>query len=65
MTIADNHLKWLCSRILYEGTLTEGEKVRPRYSDGTPSHTLFMNQMFERFDLSKGELPIVTLRPIA
>ena len=65
MTIADSNLKWLCSRILHEGSSTEGEKVRPKYADGTPSHTLFINQVFERYDLSKGELPIVTLRQTA
>ena len=65
MTIADSNLKWLCSRILHEGSSTEGEKVRPKYADGTPSHTLFINQVYESFDLSKGELPIVTLRQTA
>jgi len=65
MTIADSNLKWLCSRILHEGSSTEGEKVRPKYADGTPSHTLFINQIYESFDLSKGELPIVTLRQTA
>ena len=65
MTIADNNLKSLCNDILNSGNNTLGEKVRPKYADGTPSHTMFVNQVFERYDLSKGELPIVTLRPIA
>lgn len=65
MTIADNNLKCLCSKILSEGTLTKDQKVRPRYEDGTPAYTMFVSQVFERYDLSKGELPIVTLRPTA
>ena len=44
---------------------TEGEKVRPKYADGSPSHTIFVNQVFEKYDLSKGELPIVTIRQTA
>ena len=65
MTIADNNLKCLCSKILSEGTLTKDQKVRPRYADGTPAYTMFVSQVFERYDLSKGELPIVTLRQVA
>lgn len=65
MTIADNNLKCLCSKILSEGILTKDQKVRPKYADGTPAYTMFVNQVFERYDLSKGELPIVTLRQTA
>lgn len=65
MTIADNNLKHLCSKILHDGILTEDQKVRPKYADGTPAHTMFVNQVFEKYDLSKGELPIVTLRQTA
>lgn len=39
--------------------------VRPVYKDGTPSHTKFITQNFEKYDISKGEFPITTLRPIA
>lgn len=38
--------------------------VRPAYKDGTPSHTKFITQSFEKYDISKGEFPITTLRPI-
>lgn len=65
MTIADKNFKSLCRDILNSGNSTIGEKVRPKYADGTPSHTLFINQVFEKYDLSKGELPIVTLRQVA
>ncbi len=65
MTIADKNFKKLCLDILNSGNNTLGEKVRPKYADGTPSHTYFINQVFERYDLSKGELPILTLRQTA
>ncbi|WAW14149.1 thymidylate synthase [Peptostreptococcus equinus] len=65
MTIADKNFKSLCKDILESNNSTLGEKVRPKYADGTPSHTYFINQVFERYDLSKGELPILTLRQVA
>lgn len=65
MTLADKNFKKLCTEILESKNNTLGEKVRPKYADGTPSHTFFINQVFERYDLSKGELPIVTLRQVA
>lgn len=65
MTKADKHFKELCTRILEEGYNTKGEKVRPKYADGTPSHTYFVNQVWEEYDLQKGEFPILTLRHIA
>lgn len=42
----------------YEGN------VRPVYKDGTPSHTKFITQNFEKYDISKGEFPITGLRRI-
>ncbi|NBI05698.1 thymidylate synthase [Senegalia massiliensis] len=51
--------------ILENGYSTENEKVRPHYKDGTPSHTLFIPQTYEKYDISKGEFPIISLRPIA
>lgn len=65
MTKADRLFKELCTRILEEKNTTLGESVRPKYSDGTPSHTYFVNQVFEEFDLEKGEFPILTLRRMA
>ncbi len=41
------------------------ENPRPKYSDGTPAHTYSVNQVMRRYDLSKGEYPIMTLRPQA
>lgn len=38
---------------------------RPRYKDGSPAHTISVNHVTRRYDLSMGEFPICTLRPIA
>ena len=38
---------------------------RPRYEDGTPAHTISVNHVTRKYDLSKGEFPISTLRPQA
>ena len=51
--------------ILKNGTSTKGHKIRPIYKDGTPAHTIYINQVVEKYDISKGEFPIITLRPIA
>lgn len=53
------------SEILNNGTSTKGHIVRPKYKDGTEGHTLYINQVVEKYDISKGEFPITTLRPIA
>ncbi len=41
------------------------ENPRPKYKDGTPAHTQFITQVFEEYDISKGEFPITTLRNTA
>lgn len=41
------------------------ENPRPKYSDGTPAYSKFITQVFEKYDLSKGEFPITTLRNTA
>lgn len=41
------------------------ETPRPRYKDGIPAHTKFITQVFEKYDISKGEFPITTLRNTA
>lgn len=41
------------------------ENPRPRYKDGTPAHTKFITQVFETYDISKGEFPIPTIRNTA
>lgn len=41
------------------------EKPRPKWSDDTPAHSKFITQVFEKYDISKGEFPITTLRNTA
>ena len=51
-----------------EHILSDGFKdinPRPKYADGTPAHTLSVNHVMRQYDLSKGEFPICTLRPMA
>jgi thymidylate synthase len=38
---------------------------RPKYADGEPAHTISVNHTFRTYDLSKGEFPICSLRPMA
>lgn len=65
MNKADKYFKEHLKEILNNGTSTEGYKVRPHWKDGTPANTLYINQVVEKYDISKGEFPISTLRPIA
>ena len=60
---SDDMAKELMRRILEEGCLDRNP--RPHYADGTPAHTLSINHVMQSYDLSAGEFPIITLRPIA
>lgn len=62
-TKGDQYTKEILQRILDEGCLDKDP--RPKYSDGTPAHTLSVNHGICTYDLSKGEFPLITLRPIA
>lgn len=49
--------------VLTNGTKSEGG--RPVYkSDGAPAESYYITDVFVKFDLSKGELPISSLRPV-
>ena len=63
MNKADNYMKEAIDKILEEGYLDENP--RPKYKDGTPAHTLSINHVTRTYDLSEGEFPICTLRPMA
>lgn len=41
------------------------DNPRPKYKDGSPAHTISVNQVVRKYDLSEGQFPICTLRPIA
>ena len=63
MTKADNYMKDIINEILTYGY--KDINPRPKYADGTPAHTISVNHTFRQYDLSKGEFPICTLRPMA
>ncbi len=63
ITKADKYMVEMIHRIKNEGY--KDVNPRPKYADGTPAHTYSVNHTFRTYDLSKGEFPICTLRPIA
>lgn len=63
MTKGDMYARETFERILNEGCYDKNP--RPRYADGTPAYTLSVNHVFHTYDLTKGENPLITLRPIA
>ena len=63
MNKADEYYIQNLSKIISEGSWDENP--RPKYPDGTPSHSKFITQVFEEYDISKGEFPITTLRNTA
>jgi thymidylate synthase len=64
MSYADKVFKQTCKDILENGTSTEGEKVRPKWEDGTPAYTIKKFGVINEYDLRK-EFPALTLRRIA
>ncbi len=65
MSKADIYFKKTLKQLIDSEYTTEGQKIRPVYADGTPSHTKFLNNVIFNYDISKGEYPILTLRPLA
>lgn len=64
MSLADTIFINMCKDILEHGTSTQGEKVRPKWEDGSSAYTIKQFGVVNRYDLSK-EFPILTLRPTA
>lgn len=62
-TKADSYMMQTIAQIFKNGYLDKNP--RPKYKDGTPAHTISVNHTFRTYDLSAGEFPILTLRPIA
>ena len=60
MTKADSYLVEDIKNILENGY--KDIDPRPKYEDGTPAHTISVNHVTRKYDLSKGEFPICTLR---
>ena len=63
MTKADTIFKENIRKIMEEGVFSEN--ARPKYKDGTIANSKYITGAFAEYDLSKGEFPITTLRPIA
>ena len=63
MTKADTIFKEYIRKIMEEGVWSE--QARPKYKDGRTANSKYITGAFMEFDLSKGEFPITTLRPIA
>jgi len=63
MNLADKYYKENLLKLAYKSSLDE--KPRAKYRDGTPAHTKFITQVFEKYDISKNEFPIPTIRKTA
>lgn len=61
MSLTDDLFIKMCRDILDNGCTTEGEKVRPKWEDGTYAYTIKRFGIVNRYDLSK-EFPALTLR---
>ena len=61
MSYADTVFINMCKDIIENGYSTEGEKVRPKWEDGSYAYTLKRFGIINRYDLSK-EFPAITLR---
>ncbi len=61
MSKADEKFIAMCQNIISNGFSTEGEKVRPKWEDGTYAYTLKRFGVVNRYDLSE-EFPAITLR---
>lgn len=64
MSYADQIFINMCQDIIDNGVSTEGEKVRPKWEDGTSAYTIKRFGVVNRYDLSK-EFPAITLRRTA
>ena len=64
MSYADQVFINMCRDILDNGCSTDGEKVRPKWEDGSYAYTMKKFGVVNRYDLSK-EFPALTLRKTA
>ena len=64
MSKADVLFVNMCQEILNNGFSSEGQKVRPKWEDGTPAHTIKTFGVVNRYNLQE-EFPALTLRPTA
>lgn len=64
MSYADRVFIEMCRDIIDHGTDTSGEKVRPKWEDGSAAYTIKRFGVVNRYDLSQ-EFPALTLRRTA
>lgn len=62
MIKADLILKQNINKIMTEGVFSQ--QARPKYKNGLTANSKYITGSFAEYDLSKGEFPITTLRPI-
>lgn len=62
MTKADLIFKQNIQNILDNGVMSE--QARPHYKNGQQANSKYITGSFAEYDISKGEFPITTLRPI-
>ena len=63
MSYADKVFVNMCKDILENGIDTKGEKVRPKWDDGSYAYTIKKFGVVNRYDLKK-EFPAMTIRPL-
>lgn len=61
MSKADEIFINMCKQVLESGYDTKGEKVRPKWPDGTSAYTIKKFGVVNTYDLSE-EFPVITLR---
>jgi len=60
---ADKYFLETLKEITEEGTWDKNP--RPKWKDGSEANSLFITQKLFKYDINKGEFPIITLRPTA
>ena len=63
MTVADKYLIETLKEL--RDTPYRDDNPRPKYKDGTPAYSKYITQKVFKYAVSRGELPIPTLRPTA
>ena len=61
MSKADDLFIAMCKDIIENGYDTKGEKVRPKWEDGTSAYTIKRFGVVNRYNLAE-EFPAITLR---
>lgn len=61
-SLADKYFIEESKSLLKTGFSDKNFKVRPKWKDGAPAHTIKIFSRINRYNLEKGEFPILTLR---